>query len=209
MLVIRLRLIWTSKAAKLTLLALVCFSLTYFLTPIALNKLAESLIRRDRLERADVIVALGGDHRCNREKLAAELYRQGWASNIVVNGLKYPWGFHTGEIAKRYLISLGVPESNIWVTSDSFNTRTEATALERLMRERGWRSAIIVTSAFHSRRAIFTIEKVAPDLTFYSAPVPAGAPEWTPHRWWARRDDGFVTAREFVSWVNTLVNGWQ
>jgi uncharacterized SAM-binding protein YcdF (DUF218 family) len=205
----RLRFIRSSKPAKLALSALACLLLAYFLTPILLNKLAESLIRRDKLDKADVIVALGGDHRCNREKLAAELYHQGWASNVVVNGLKYAWGFHTGEVAKRYLISLGVPESNIWGASDSFNTRTEAVALEKLMRERGWRSAIIVTSAFHSRRAMYTVEKVAPDLTFYSAPVPAVAPEWEPHRWWARRGDGFVTAREFVSWANTLVNGWQ
>lgn len=205
----RLRFIRLSKSAKPYSVALACLLLAYFLTPTLLNKLAESLIRRDKLEKADVIIALGGDHRCNREKLAAELYHQGWANNIVVNGLKYAWGFHTGEVAKRYLISLGVPESNIWVTSDSFNTRTEAVALEKLMRERGWRSAIIVTSAFHSRRAMYTIEKTARGMTFYSAPVSTGAPEWAPHRWWARRDDGFVTAREFVSWANTLLDGWQ
>ncbi|MGE0132770.1 MAG: YdcF family protein [Blastocatellales bacterium] len=206
---VRLRFIRLPKSAKILLLSLVCFLLAYFLTPILLNKLAQSLIRRDKLERSDVIVALGGDHRCNREKMAAELYHQGWASNVVVNGLKYAWGFHTGEVAKRYLISLGVPESNISIISETLNTRAEAAALEKMMRERGWRSAIIVTSAFHSRRAMYTIEKAARDLTFHSAPVPTGAPEWQPNRWWARRDDGFVTAREFVSWANTLVNGWQ
>lgn len=181
----------------------------YFLTPVLLNEAAEGLIREDELVKADVIVALGGDPRCNRERRAAELYHQGWANNVVVSGIEYAWGFHTGEAARRYVVSLGVPESNVSMISDTLNTRAEAGILQELMQERGWRSAIIVTSAFHSRRAMYTIEKAAPGLAFRSSPVPANAPEWEPHRWWSRRDDVFVTAREFVSWANTLANGWQ
>lgn len=181
----------------------------YFLTPVLLNEAAEGLIREDELVKADVIVALGGDPRCNRERRAAELYHQGWANNVVVSGIEYAWGFHTGEAARRYVVSLGVPESNVSMISDTLNTRAEAGILQKLMQERGWSSAIIVTSAFHSRRAMYTIEKAAPGLAFRSAPVPANAPEWEPHRWWSRRDDVFVTAREFISWANTLANGWQ
>jgi len=181
----------------------------YFLTPFLLNKMAEGLIRDDRLVKADVIVALGGDNRCNREKRAAELYRQGWANNVVVSGIKYPWGFHTGDAARAYVISQGVPQEKISVIRDTLNTRAEAKALEALMRERGWNSAIIVTSAFHSRRATYTIEKTARDLTFYSSPTPTGHPEWAPRAWWTRRDDVYLTVREFISWANTLIGGWQ
>ncbi|MGH9769788.1 MAG: YdcF family protein [Blastocatellia bacterium] len=186
-----------------------CLLAGYFLTPVVLNEAAEGLIREDQLVKADVIVALGGDNRCNREKRAAELYRQGWANNVVVSGLSYAWGFHTGEAARAYVMNLGVPAEKISMISETLNTRAEAKALDELMRERGWNSAIIVTSAFHSRRATYTIEKAARGRAFHSSPVPAGSPEWEPRAWWSRRSDVFLTVREFMSWANTLVNGWQ
>ncbi|HEY7180208.1 MAG TPA: YdcF family protein [Blastocatellia bacterium] len=198
-----------SKRARVLLIVSACLAAVYFLTPVLLNEAAEGLIREDGLVKADVIVALGGDNRCNREKRAAELYHQGWADNVVVSGLSYSWGFHTGEAARKYVMSLGVPAEKVAMISDTLNTRTEARALNDLMRERGWNSAIIVTSAFHSRRATYTVERAAPGRTFYSSPVPTGSPEWTPRAWWARRDDAYLTVREFTSWANTLAGGWQ
>jgi uncharacterized SAM-binding protein YcdF (DUF218 family) len=198
-----------SRRVRILLIVSVCLLTAYFLTPVFLNKMAEGLIREDGLAKADVIVALGGDNRCNREKRAAELWRQGWADNVVVSGISYAWGFHTGEAARRYVMSLGVPGEKISMISETLNTRAEARALDDLMRERGWNSAIIVTAAFHSRRAMYTIENAATGRSFYSAPVPTGSPEWTPRAWWSRRDDVYVTVREFASWANTLVGGWQ
>jgi uncharacterized SAM-binding protein YcdF (DUF218 family) len=199
----------SSRWARVLLIVSVCLLATYFLTPVLLNEAAEWLIREDRLVRADVIVAFGGDIRCNREKRAAELYHQGWADNVVVSGMSFAWGFHTGEAARKYVMSLGVPEEKISMISETLNTREEARALDDLMRRRGWNSAIIVTAAFHSRRATYTAEKAAQGRTFYSSPVPTGSPEWTPHAWWSRRDDVYMTVREFASWANTLVGGWQ
>ncbi len=195
--------------ARRILIALLVVLLLYFLTPYLLNSLARALIREDALVKSDLIVALGGDHRCQREKRAAELYHQGWGRKVVVSGLQYAWGIHTGDAAKRYVISLGVPEVDILMIRDTLNTRTEAVVLERLMREGGYRSAIIVTSAFHSRRATFTVEQAASQMTFHSSPVPPVAPEWNPDRWWSRREDVFLTVREFISWANTLIKGWE
>ena len=198
-----------SKLARRGAVVIACLLAGYFLTPVALNKMAEGLIREDKLVKADVIVALGGDPLCNREKKAAELYHQGWANNVVVSGIKYAYGFHTGEAARAFVINQGVPEEKISIIRETLNTRAEAKVLDALMRERGWNSAIIVTSAFHSRRAMYTVEKTARDRTFYSSPVPTGYPEWEPHAWWSRRGDVYLTVREFVSWANTLVGGWQ
>jgi uncharacterized SAM-binding protein YcdF (DUF218 family) len=198
-----------SKFGKISIVIVSVVIACYFLIPIVLNRAAGSLIRNDQVVRADVIVALGGDKRCGREKRAVELYRQRIADKVIVSGVQYAWGIHTGEAAKRYVIRLGVPESDVLIIRDTWNTRAEARVLDSLMREHGWRSAIIVTSPFHSRRALYTVEKISPDLTFYSSPVTAQAPEWQPVDWWKRRSDAFLTTREFISWINTLVNGWQ
>lgn len=180
----------------------------YFLIPAGLNWLALSLIRNDQVEEADLIVAMGGDLRCARERRAAELYNQGLGSKIVVNGLQYSWGVHTAEAGRRFVVKLGIPERDVLMTCDTYNTRTEAQELIKLMRKNGFRSAIIVTSSSHSRRALYTIERAAPDFKFYSSPVPARPPEWQPQNWWTRRGDVYITIREFLSWINTLLDAW-
>jgi hypothetical protein len=76
-----------SRRARVLLIVSVCLLAVYFMTPVSLNKAAECLIREDRLVKSDVIVALAGDIRCNREKRAAELWRQGWADKVVVSGM--------------------------------------------------------------------------------------------------------------------------
>ncbi|HEY8460225.1 MAG TPA: YdcF family protein [Blastocatellia bacterium] len=197
------------KLARMGVISVACLLSVYFLTPFLLNKAAQGLVREDNLVKADVVVALAGDSLCNREKRAAELYLQGWADNVVVGGMSFAWGFHTGEAARRYVASLGVPAEKISMISEALNTREEARALDELMRARGWNSAIIVTSAYHSRRATYTVERAAPGRTFYSAPVPAGFPEWAPESWWSRRRDAYLTVREFASWANTLAGGWR
>lgn len=180
---------------------------SYFFTPIALTAAARSLIRTDPLIPADVVIALGGDARCLRERGAAGLYHQGLAKHVIVSGVPYAWKINTGEAAQRYVVSLGIPKENIFVLRESWNTRREAIDTAELMRAKGWHSALIVTSAFHSRRALYTFERYAIGLSFYSAPLPAAPPEWQPQKWWSRRGDMGTTVREFVSWANTLVGG--
>jgi uncharacterized SAM-binding protein YcdF (DUF218 family) len=181
----------------------------YLLLPAGFNWLALSLIRNDQIEESDLIVALGGDVRCEREKKAVELYNQGLGSKIVVNGLQFSWGVHTAEAAKRFVVKQGVPERDVLMTCDTYNTRTEALELIKLMRQNGFKTAIIVTSSSHSRRALYTIERAGPEFKFYSSPVPARSPEWHPHNWWTRRSDAYVTIRELLSWVNTLLDAWR
>ena len=179
----------------------------YFVLPFALTAAARGLIRSDTLYNSDIVIALGGDARCMREQSAADLYHRGLAGHVIVSGVPYGWGIHTGEAAKRYVISLGVPADKVTVLLESWNTRREATDLARLMQANGWRSAILVTSPFHSRRATYTFERYASGFRFASAPLPAEAPEWRPERWWSRRGDMFFTVREFLSWGNTVVGG--
>lgn len=179
------------------------------LLPPVLTAGAVWLILQEPLTRAEVVVALGGDPRCRREHQAADLYRRGLARKIVVSGIPVAWGMHTGDAARQTLLHENIPAEDILVLRNSWNTRREAADLARLMRRRGWTSAILVTSPFHSRRARYTFEHAAPDLRFISAPLPAEPPEWQPQRWWTRRGDAGQTVREFLAWGNTLLGGWR
>jgi uncharacterized SAM-binding protein YcdF (DUF218 family) len=183
--------------------------LLFWITPRFLNRTAHSMIREDRLAKADLIVALGGDSRNHRELRAVELYKQGWGKKVVVSGVQIAWGIHTADVARKYVISLGVREPDVIAMRDVWNTRDEADEVSKIMAANNWRSAIIVTSAFHSRRALYTMERYAVDQTFYSSPVPPVAPEWQPDRWWSRRMDLEITIKEILSWANTVVGGWK
>lgn len=187
-------------------IALLLLTLYWGLPPL-LSSSAKLLIQKDPLVRADVTIALSGDPRCYRERHALKLYRQGLVRYIVVSGVPTNFGVHTGESAKKFLLSRGIPEKDLFVLWDSWNTRREALALARLMRRKGWKSAIIVTSPFHSRRALYTFRRYAPDLSFYSSPVEEDPRGWKPEKWWTRRGDCWATVREFLAWANTLVGG--
>jgi uncharacterized SAM-binding protein YcdF (DUF218 family) len=198
-----------SALIKTALVVCVVAPFVYLLLPVVLNKSAEALIRNDELIKADIVMAFAGDALNNRERHAVELYRQGWAKKLVISGAQVAWGINTADLAKRFVLGMGVPESDILMVRETRNTRTEAQELEKLMRANNFRSAIVVTSAFHSRRATYTAESAAKDFEFISSPVAPGAPEWHPSRWWSRRKDMITTIREFFSWVNTLAGAWQ
>lgn len=184
-------------------------TVSYFLLPFVLSVYARGLIRVDEPVLVDVIISLSGDAYCSRELTAATLYQKGLARCVILSGYAYGTEQDTSTASEKYLQSLGLPASAIIALPGGNNTRLEAEHITKLMRTRGWHSAIIVTSAFHSRRAMYTFERAAPDLTFYSLPVPAQAPEWQPDGWWKRRGDFGCTLRESFAWVNTLFNGWK
>lgn len=192
-----------------TMILLGIVTASYFLLPFLLTTYARGLIRVDELAPADIIISLSGDAYCLRERTAASLYQQGLARFVVVSGYAYGPDLDTSIPSQNYLLSLGLPASAVMMMPGGNNTRLEADHITALMRTRGWHSAIIVTSSFHSRRALFTFERAARDLTFYSAPVPAQAPEWQPAGWWKRRGDFGRTVRESFAWGNTLFNGWK
>lgn len=177
--------------------------------PHVMNAAAAALVREDPLTRADVVVALSGDSRGLRDLRAAELYRAGLARKLVVSGHALGGGIDTAAAARDLVVAAGVPRQDVFVLLNTTNTRQEAAALARVMAAERWRSAIVVTSPYHSRRALFTCRRAARDCRFVSAPVTARAPEWQPAGWWTRRGDAGLTLREWLAWANTLAGGLQ
>lgn len=200
---------WQKRRFRYGVLVVIAGTLGFLLIPYLLNASAQWLIRQDEVQSADVIISLSGDAYCQRELKAAELYQKGLAQTVVVSGYPYGPALDTSTASKAYLLGLGIPTSAVITSAEGINTRIEAKLITTLMRKQGWHSAIIVTSPFHTRRAHFTFQQAAPDLTFYSVPTPAQPPEWQPVNWWKRRGDSSVTLREFLAWGNTVVNGWK
>lgn len=113
--------------------------------------------------KADVIVILGGGSH-DRPEHAAGLFKEQVAPRIIVSG------FGDGEINRRILVEAGVPADAIQVEGESRTTKENAEFTIKLLREQRLNRVIIVTSWYHSRRALKTFEHFAPEMKFYSRP---------------------------------------
>jgi uncharacterized SAM-binding protein YcdF (DUF218 family) len=123
----------------------------------------KALVIDDGSRQADAIVLLGGGSG-ERPSRAAELFRAGVAPRILVSGA----GDADGN--RLLLMHRGVPASAISLEPDSKTTRENALLSIPLLRAAGAKKIIIVTSWYHSRRALHCFRHYAPDLTFYSCP---------------------------------------
>ena len=91
---------------------------------------------------------------------AAELYRAGYAPAIIVSGgqgLDEP--ISEAQSMRDYLIALGIPEASIIMEASSVNTEENMAFSRALMDERGYKSALVVTSDYHLWRALRLAER--------------------------------------------------
>lgn len=131
---------------------------------------ARFLIVNTALNQADAIVVLSGSSvYTERTRRAAEYYRQGLGQRILLTNddLRGEWSsaeqrnpfFY--ERARTSLIDSGVPPDRVEVLGTPVtNTYDEAQALRDYALTQKLRSLLVVTSAYHSRRALWTLNRV-------------------------------------------------
>jgi uncharacterized SAM-binding protein YcdF (DUF218 family) len=81
------------------------------------------------------------------------------------------------------------------------STADEAGFAAVLVQRCGWRSLIVVTSPYHTRRAGWTFRRAIGDATRVTT-VASGAPS-RPWRWWSRERD---TEAVLLEWVKGLAS---
>lgn len=146
--------------------------------------IGHALAVSDPLQKADVIVAISGD-RGPRTETAVALWQRGYAPLLLFSGASLdPSSVSSAELMKREAVHLGVPATAILLEPEATTTEENATGVARLMAEHRLRSAILVTSPYHQRRAsILFARAFAPaGLTFLNHP--ADDPGWSVDRWW-------------------------
>lgn len=161
----------------------------------ALLLLAPPLLWVEAIPRpVDAIVVLGGDGP-PRAARASQLYREGMAPHVYVVG--------NGDCLHISLamINAGVPASAIGLECKSGNTWENALfSLPLLARDRIG-SAIIVTSWFHTRRALATFQALAPYITW----LPVGAKQNPNLIDIAASRDGWAVVLEYIKIAGYVV----
>jgi len=139
-----------------------------------LNAMANYLIVDQVPRKADVIIVLGGGN--DRVEHGVSLYQMGYANEILFTG-----GSGANDMA-RYALSLGVTQDHILIEDQSHTTFENAKFSLKIIPDQGYKSAIVVTSPYHTRRSsiIFTQVFKGIDVTICSVPYD---PVMT-HNWW-------------------------
>jgi len=180
-------------------------ALVYFARHPIMRYVAESWVVDEPAAHADAIVVLGDDNfYADRATHAAELFRQGVAPQVVASGRRLRPNAGIGELMEHDLVERGVPREKILrFTQDADGTREEAQALGRLAVERHWKSLVIVTSNYHTRRARYIFQKVLPAGMEVSV---AGARDgdFDPERWWEKRKSVKLFVRELAGMADAM-----
>jgi uncharacterized SAM-binding protein YcdF (DUF218 family) len=130
-----------------------------------LRFIGDSVVVEDSLEKSDAIIILSDDNfYADRATRGAELFRQNLAPVVVASGVRLRPNASIAELMTHDLIERGVPKENILsFPQDADNTREEAESLRRLSQSKSWKSVIVVTSNYHTRRAKYIFKKVFPE----------------------------------------------
>lgn len=158
------------------------------------------LFREDPLVHADAIFVLDGA-RAERWMEAADLYKAGYAPVIVISpgrpeaaevilkarGIRFP---NIPSLARDALVQMGINASDVVLPEGSVdNTAQEAAMLRAIATGRGWRTVLVITSKYHSRRAAFAFRREFRDSSVSIALRTTRYDISDPEHWWRHRAD--------------------
>lgn len=195
-----------SRVFNISIILVLLFAAWIFSAPF----LAKRLIVEKPLERADVILVLAGSSVFQeRTQKAADLFKQGIAPKIILtdDGEKGGWSKIERrnplfvEMAQKNLIAEGVPSEAIEIIKpNGSGTIYEAQIFSEKVSQTNWKSVLLVTSAYHTRRTLWTFEKELKDenITVGIVSVAVGQQTPLPDFWWISPRGWSSVAGEYV-----------
>ena len=138
--------------------------------------MGEQLIANDSPKKSDAIVVFSGDGEVSYQNLsyqnraldAVELYNEGYADKIFLSSGREQT-IADVEMIKLYLVSKGVPDLSIHILEKYPNsTYQNVIMVKESLEKNNIKSILFTTSPYHSRRAVLTWEKNAPNIEVVS-----------------------------------------
>jgi hypothetical protein len=157
---------------------------------------AGSLLVVDAPRPSDVILVLAGETD-RRPKRALELLGQRYGRRVVLdvptNAKLYE--FTQIQLAQKYVQDLPQGASVSVCPIDGLSTKDESKDAEKCLAREGAKSVLIVTSDFHTRRALNIYRREVPGHEYSIAAARDG--EQFGARWWTHRQ-----------WAKTFLDEW-
>ena len=150
--------------------------------------------------QADVILVLAGETD-RRPARALELYHQGYAGRIVLDvpDAARIYGWTKMELAQKYIESLPDGKGITLCPVHGLSTRDEAKDVAACLPATGAHNVLLVTSDFHTRRAVSIFRKEFPERNFAVAAAYDSTQFGT--AWWDRRQWAKMALDEWLRLV--------
>lgn len=175
---------------------------------------ANFLVVEKPVSKADAILILSGSLTFNeRAEKAAELYNAGVAKKIFLTNDFQMTGWNKElqrnlyfyEKTKMRLVELGVAENDIEILTEYVGgTIYEAQLFKSFAEKRELKTVLLVTSAYHSRRTIWTFQRVfgADSPTAFGIETPkTGIETASRSLWWLSLSGWNQVCGEYVKFV--------
>ncbi len=140
-----------------------------------------------------------------RLRTAVDLYRGGHAPSMILSS-GFVYGFKEAELMRALAIDQGVPADRIAIEDRATNTFENVRFTAAILKQRGWRSILLVSSPYHMRRASLVWAKVAPEVTVI--PTPPAQAQFYEHTRGASLDQIRGLLQEYAAIVVYWWRGW-
>ncbi|HST09916.1 MAG TPA: YdcF family protein [Terriglobales bacterium] len=144
----------------------------------------------DEPEKSDVILVLAGETE-QRPARALQLLNEGYAPRVVfdVPADARMYGSTYLEIAQKWAAAQPQASAIVICPIQGLSTKAETADAAECLRKIGVRSVLVVTSDFHTRRALSIFRRENPEFTFSVAAAYDATQfgeQWWRHRQWAK-----------------------
>jgi uncharacterized SAM-binding protein YcdF (DUF218 family) len=158
-------------------------------------------------QASDAIVVISGDEQMARFEEGVRLYEQGLGRFLVFSGAAFDNGTSNADVMRELAVRRGVPEQAILEEPLGEDTWGNALHTRQVLERYGVRSALLVTSPYHARRAKMTFDAAYAGSDIRLMVHAAPDSEWRKLSWWQHAETRRLTWSELQKLAYIALTG--
>ncbi len=172
-----------------------------------LTQIGAFLVYQDKISPADAILVLGGGRK-ERIVQGVDLYLKKYGNKVIFTGeyqqYLYAHSYHWAIQAQKYAETIGLPKDRVILVLNSSTTHTDATLTKEICVENKFRTLIVVSEPFHTKRAYYTFKKVYAGSGIKVMVYPVQESWYKKDNWWKSKDGLMETQTEYLKWIYNI-----
>lgn len=163
--------------------------ITFYLQPNDFRSCDDTPVLAGDCSPVDAIIAVSGGDTNARTDRAIQLYKNGWADQLIFSGAAQDKsGPSNAQAMAMRAEAAGVPADAIALDEYAETTAENALNSQSIFESKGIQTIILVTSAYHQRRASLEFNQRTTDVVIKN--YPTDDQDWngwwwlTPRGWW-------------------------
>lgn len=156
---------------------------------------------------SDAIVVISGDEQMARFQEGVSLYERGMGKYLVFSGAAFDNGTSNADVMRDLAVQRGVPDAAILEEPLGEDTWGNAVYTLQVLQKHDLRSAILVTSPYHARRAKMTFDAAYSGSGIALKVHAAPDSQWRKLGWWQQAETRRLTFTELQKLAYIVMTG--